>query len=165
MIWWLYEFHPFKWAWYIGDYWHSKIHISNDNSWFLVCIDFVFPLSLTKNIADLTTSNTVGILLYETEDACRFPVSWLGQACWIVCFLCCDYLFCLSSFCVLCSMLRVSLNCPFLSALSVFSTVYSAMTTWQKQNWEKITMKNKNRNVTFDIRCDVYKQENNKLIK
>lgn len=26
-------------------------------------------------------------------------------------------------------------------------------------------MKNKNRNVTFDIRCDVYKQENNKLIK
>jgi len=39
-------------------------------------------------------------------------------------FLCCFYCFCLSSFQVLRPMLPVSLDCPFLITLSVFSTVY-----------------------------------------
>ena len=36
-------------------------------------------------------------------------------------FLCCVFLFCLSLFCVLCPMLPVSLDCPFLITPSVFS--------------------------------------------
>ena len=36
-------------------------------------------------------------------------------------FLCCVFLFCLSLFCVLCPMLPVSLDCPFLIIPSVFS--------------------------------------------
>ena len=66
-------------------------------------------------------------------DHLGYPPFW-----WVVrvahLFFWCSVL-CLSSFCVLCAMLSVSLDCPFLISHSSFSNIYSLRYIWQNHQF------------------------------
>jgi len=63
-------------------------------------------------------------LLTLREHLGSFPMFWWIRGAHPLSFLCCVYLLCMSSFCVLFRILPVSVVSPYLFGPSVFSNVY-----------------------------------------
>ena len=66
--------------------------------------------------------NSYSSHVIETGFICLKYMIFCHRVDHLIFFLCC--IFCLSSFCVLCPMLPISLDCPFLRSPSVFSNFY-----------------------------------------
>ena len=95
----------FKWLWIISAFRRF-------------CLPFIIDTSVTELDQ---VSNPVDILPFASLGS---PLVLVGSVLFIILVFCVVFLFCLCSFCVLCHMLTVSLDCSIFIAPSVFSSVY-----------------------------------------
>jgi len=79
----------------------------------------ISPTSL-GHLADLIMSNTFCVLQKIGTDYLSPEAGYFGSSPCVECVFCC----CLSSFCFLCHVLYVSLDCSFLIVASVFSNIF-----------------------------------------
>ena len=107
-----------------------NIYFSNDNEYFPLCVDLLFPLSPTRLLTDFT----MRWVCYKNRNFLPFTSTcfhsrWLDGVCRVHLFRLCVFCFVL---CLMCPILPMSPNCPFVIALSVSCNIYSVMRSIHK---------------------------------